>query len=158
MKRHLLTTLVLFFTAVAVWAQNAVAIYQVDGQVATFAFTEKPVVTYSGNDLVLTTTKTSVTYPIYKLRKIDFDISFDDLTGIEDARVKSDVQFSFRGGALTVRDGEPGSQVTIYNIKGVQVGQYRLDGDGNATIPTENLGKDFYVVKSSSFTFKFRKS
>lgn len=113
MKRHLLTTLVLFFTAVASWAQNAVAIYQVDGQVATFAFTEKPVVTYSGNDLVLTTTKTSVQYPIYKLRKIDFDISFDDLTGIEDARVKSDVQFSFRGGALTVRDGEPGSQVTI---------------------------------------------
>ena len=157
MKRHLLTTLVLFFTAVASWAQNAVAIYQVDGQVATFAFTEKPVVTYSGNDLVLTTTKTSVQYPIYKLRKIDFDISFDDLTGIEDARVKSDVQFSFRGGALTVRDGEPGSQVTLYNIKGVKVAQYRLDGDGNATIPTESLGKDFYVVKSKSFTFKFRK-
>jgi hypothetical protein len=158
MKRHLLTVILLLFATVASWAQNAVAVYQNDGTVATFAFTEKPVVTYSGNDLVLTTTKTSVSYPIYKLRKIDFDISFDDLTGIGDAKVKSDVQFSFRGGALTVRDGEPGSQVILYNIKGVQVGQYRLDGDGNATIPTESLGKDFYVVKSKSFTFKFRKS
>ena len=157
MKRYLLTAFVLF-AAVALWAQNAVAIHQADGQVATFAFTEKPVVTYSGNDLVLTTTKTSVTYPIYKLRKIDFDISFDELTGIKDAKVKADVQFSFRGGTLTVRGGEPGSQVILYNIKGVQVGQYRLDGDGNATIPTESLGKDFYVVKSKSFTFKFRKS
>ena len=153
-----LTLLILLLTMnVGLWAQNAVAIYQVDGQVATFAFTEKPVVTYSGNDLVLTTTKTSVTYPIYKLRKIDFDISFDELTGIDEAKVKTDVQFSFCGGTLTVRGGEPGSQVTIYNIKGVKVAQYRLDDDGNATIPTENHGKDFYVVKSKSFTFKFRK-
>ena len=157
MKRHLLTALLLL-AAVVLWAQKAVVVYQNDGTVATFAFTEKPVVTYSGNDLVLTTTKTSVTYPIYKLRKIDFDISFDELTGIKDAKVKADVQFSFRGGTLTVRGGEPGSQVIIYNIKGVQVGQYRFDGDGNATIPTESLGKDFYVVKSKSFTFKFRKS
>lgn len=156
MKRHLLTT-ILLFAAVALWAQKAVVVYQNDGKVATFAFTEKPVVTYSGNDLVLTTTKTSVTYPIYMLRKIDFAVSIDDLTGIDDAKVQADVQFSFRGGTLTVRGGEAGSQVTIYNIKGVQVGQYRLDGDGNATIPTESLGKDFYIVKSKSFTFKFRK-
>jgi hypothetical protein len=47
--------------------------------------------------------------------------------------------------------------VYIYNLKGVKVGQYRLDSDGNATIPTENLSKDFYVVKSRCFTFKFRK-
>ena len=156
MKRHLLTTFVLF-AAVALWAQNAVAIHQADGQVATFAFTEKPVVTYSGNDLVLTTTKTSVQYPIYKLKKIDFNVSFDDLTGIKAAKEKADAQFRFRDGTLTVRGGEAGSHVYIYNIKGVKVGQYRLDSDGNATIPLSDLSKDFYVVKSQSFTFKFRK-
>jgi hypothetical protein len=158
MKRQLLTGLLLLFTAVASWAQNAVAVYQNDGTVATFAFTEKPVVTYSGNDLVLTTTKTSVQFPIYKLKKIDFDISLDDATGVKDVEKEADVQFSFAGGKLIVRGGEAGSQVTIYNIKGVQVGQYQLDSNGNATISTDNLGKDFYVVKSKSFTFKFRKS
>ena len=156
MKRYLLTALVLF-AAVALWAQNTVAIHQADGQVATFAFTEKPVVTYSGNDLVLTTTKTSVQYPIYKLKKIDFNVSFDDLTGIEAAKEKADAQLRFRDGTLTVHGGEAGSHVYIYNMKGMQVGKYRLDSNGNATIPLSGLSKDFYVVKSKRFTFKFRK-
>ena len=157
MKTKLTLLTLLLTMAAGLWAQNAVAIHQVDGQVATFAFTEKPVVTYSGNDLVLTTTKTSVQYPIYKLKKIDFDVSIDDLTGIEDVKEKPDVQFSFRDGSISIRGGEAGSQVYIYNIKGMKVRQYRLDSDGNATIPLSDLSKDFYVVKSKSFTFKFRK-
>lgn len=152
--RKLLTTLFLVVLATVAWAQNAVAVWQQDGKVAKFGFAEKPVVTYADNNLVIATTQTTVEYPIYLLRKISFDVDWT-VDAVEE--VKADVQFSFRGGALTVRDGEPGSQVILYNIKGVQVGQYRLDGDGNATIPTENLSKDFYVVKSRCFTFKFRK-
>ena len=158
MKTKLTLLTLLLTMAVGLWAQNAVAIHQVDGQVATFAFTEKPVVTYSGNDLVLTTTKTSVQYPIYKLKKIDFDVNIDDLTGIEDVKEKVDVQFSLREGSIIVRSGEAGSQVYIYNIRGMKVGQYQLDSDGNASIPMQGLGKGFYLVKSKSFTFKFRKS
>lgn len=158
MKRKLTLLTLLLMTAVGLRAQNAVAIHQVDGQVATFAFTDKPVVTYSGSDLVLTTTKTSVQYPVYKLKKIDFGISLDDATGVKDVEKKADVQFSFAGGTLTVRGGEAGSSVYIYTIEGIQVGHYRLDSDGNATIPMQGLGKDFYIMKSKSFTFKFRKS
>ena len=157
-KRLLISMLALLCCCTGAWAQNAVAIHQIDGQVVTFAFTEKPVVTYSGNDLVLTTTKTSVQYPIYKLRKIDFNVSVDDWTGIEEVKVKADVQFSFAGGILSIRGGEPGSSVYLYNIRGHQMGMYRLDSNGNATIPMQGLGKDFYIVKSKSFTFKFRKS
>lgn len=153
--RKLLTTLFLVVLATVAWAQNAVAVWQQDGKVAKFGFAEKPVVTYADNNLVITTTQTTVEYPIYLLRKISFDVDWT-VDAVEE--VKADVQFSFRGGSLTVRGGEAGSQVYIYNLKGVKVGQYRLDSDGNATIPTESLGKDFYVVKSKSFTFKFRKS
>ena len=152
--RKLLTTLFLVVLATVAWAQNAVAVWQQDGKVAKFGFAEKPVVTYADNNLVITTTQTTVEYPIYLLRKISFDVDWT-VDAVEE--VKADVQFSVRGGSLTVRGGEAGSQVYIYNLKGVKVGQYRLDSDGNATIPTENLSKDFYVVKSRSFTFKFRK-
>ena len=81
-------------------AQNAVEIYQVDGKVSTFAFSEKPVVTYSGSDLVMTTTKTTVQYPIYLLKKISFDVELDNADVVKD--VKADEQFSFRGGTITV--------------------------------------------------------
>ena len=157
MKTKLTLLTLLLTIAAGLWAENAVAIHQVDGQVATFAFTEKPVVTYSGNDLVLTTTKTSVQYPIYMLKKIDFDVSFDDLTGIESVEKKADAQFRFQDGALCISGGEPGTMVYLYNLKGIKAGQYRLDAKGSATVPMQGLGRDVYIVKTQSFTFKFRK-
>lgn len=159
MKTRLITlSLLLTFSITAMWAQNAVAIHQVDGQVATFAFTEKPVVTYSGNDLVLTTTKTSVQYPIYMLKKIDFDVSFDDLTGIESVEKKADAQFRFQDGMISVVGGESGSQVFLYSMSGTKVGQYRLDGSGHIDIPVQHLSKGIYIIQTKHFTFKFRKS
>ena len=158
-KTRLLFAALLFAVGpMSTWAQNAVAIHQVDGQVATFAFTEKPVVTYSGNDLVLTTTKTSVQYPIYMLKKIDFDVSFDDLTGIESVEKKADAQFRFQDGMISVVGGESGSQVFLYSMSGTKVGQYRLDGSGHIDIPVQHLSKGIYIIRTKHFTFKFRKS
>ena len=137
-------------------AQNAVEIYQIDGKVTTFAFSEKPVVTYSGSDLVMTTTKTVVQYPIYLLKKISFDVELDDADVVKD--VKADEQFSFRGGTITVMGGEPNSQVYIFNIQGMKAGQYKLDDQGNASIPVSGLASGIYVLKTERFSFKFRKS
>ena len=78
--------------------QNSIAIYQKDGQVAKFAFSEKPVVTYSGNDLVVTTTKTTVQYPVYMLQKVAFDVSDELANDIEE--VKQQAQFRFEGETL----------------------------------------------------------
>ena len=142
--------------ALGMIAQNAVEIYQVDGKVSTFAFSEKPVVTYSGSDLVMTTTKTTVQYPIYLLKKISFDVELDDADVVKD--VKADEQFSFRGGTFTDLGGEPNSQVYIFNIQGMKAGQYKLDDQGNATIPVSGLVTGIYVLKTKRFSFKFRKS
>ena len=49
-RRKFLLTLLLAVATLVANAQNAIAIYQKDGQVAKFAFTEKPVVTYSGTN------------------------------------------------------------------------------------------------------------
>lgn len=154
--RHILTILLLAVGVLTTWAQNnAIAVYQKDGQVAKFAFTEKPVVTYSGSDLVMTTSKTSVQYPIFLLQKIGFDVD-DIIDDVEEVKLTS-TQFGFRDGTLTVSGGEAGSIVSLYTIKGIMVGQYRLDGNGCASIPLHSFGKDLYIVKTKQFSFKFRK-
>lgn len=155
MNKIVLSTLFLFAFALAVGAQNAVAVYQMDGKVARFGFEEKPKVTYVNNELVLTTTKTTVQYPVYMLRKICFDID-GIIENVEEVK-QPDTKFGFRDESLTVRGGEPGSRVYIFNIRGMQMGHYLLDAEGNATIPMQGLGADLYVVKAKGFTFKFRK-
>lgn len=162
-----LTTLLLMLAAITAtaWAQNdqgsqnAIAIYQKDGQVTKFAFTENPVVTYSGNDVVLTTTKTTVQYPIYMLQKIAFDVEIPatDVKELEQD-AKPAMQFRFEGGMLVITGGEAGSTVSLYSLSGVMEGQYRLDSNGRATIPLQQLGKSLYIVKTNRVTFKFRKS
>ena len=151
--RRLCIFLLLAFCTLAN-AQNAIAIYQKDGKVAQFAFSEKPVITYVDNNLVLTTTQTTVQYPIYLLQKIDFG-SFD-LMDVKEVRV--DTQFSFQGDVLLVSGGDPNSLVNVFNLKGVKIGQYRLDDTGCATIPMQDLKKDVYIVKTTRFSFKITKS
>jgi len=154
--RLLFTFLLTALSSVA-FAQNSIAIHQKDGNVATFAFSEKPVVTYSGNDLVLTTKQTTVTYPVYMLQKIVFDLKdiVDDVDALE---VEGKSEFSFQGETLNISGGEPGSSVFIYNMSGMMVGQYRLDSNGHASIPISGMDKSLYIVKTTRFTFKFRKS
>ena len=72
--------------------------------------------------------------------------------------VKREAQFRFKGGMLVISGGDPGSTVYIYDIKGVKAGQYVLDGEGCATLPLQHLGQQLYIVKTTRFTFKFRKS
>lgn len=159
MNRHrlMMTLLLMYVISITTLAQNAVTIYQKDGQMATFAFSEKPMVTYSGNDLVLTTNSTTVMYSIYMLKKISFDVEWPSPTGIEEVEVKAKAQFSFQGGTLYISGGMPGSLVYIYNIKGLLMGQYKIDDSGFASIPLHQLRRDVFIVKAKDFTFKFRK-
>lgn len=151
--RKLYTTLLLACSLMA-GAQNAISIHQKDGKVANFAFSEKPIVTYADNQLVITTTKTSVQYPLYLLQKIDFALS--EATAVE--QVKPDAKFRFTDGTLYISGGTPGSQVYIYNMSGMTEGQYRIDDAGNAVIALQRLSKGHYIVKTSRFTFKITKS
>ena len=149
-----LYTILLLACSLMAGAQNAISIHQKDGKVANFAFSEKPIVTYADNQLVITTTKTSVQYPLYLLQKIDFELT--DATAIE--QVKPDAKFRFTDGTLYITGGAPGSQVVIYDMRGMTAGQYRIDDAGNAVISLQSLSKGLYIVKTNHFTFKFTKS
>ncbi|MBR1463881.1 MAG: hypothetical protein IJ604_10995 [Prevotella sp.] len=148
-----LYTLLFLACCLSTSAQNAIVIYQKDGKVANFAFSEKPVATYSDNQLVITTAKTSVQYPLYLLQKIEFVLS--GTTSVE--QVKSDAKFRFTDGSLHITGGNPGSPVYIYSMHGMSEGQYRIDDAGNAVISLQRLSKGIYIVKTNHFTFKFTK-
>ena len=56
-------------------ANLRLVILKKDGTVLKFDVADKPKVSYSDNDLVLTTTKTTVQLPVYLLQKISFEKS-----------------------------------------------------------------------------------
>lgn len=154
MKKIILVTGILLAAAVRMAAveQNVVAIYQLDGQKALFAFADQPEVTYSATDLILTSTKTAVQYPISQLKKIQFEMA-EMPEGIDE--LEEDKRFSFRDGSIVIEGGEPNSLVNIYSVSGALTAQYRLDGNGDAVIPTQGLSSQVYIFANGSITFKF---
>ena len=132
--------------------QNVVAVYQQDGQKALFAFADQPEVTYTATDLVLTTTRTSVQYPIAQLKKLQFETA-DIEEGLDE--VLADQRFSFRDGSIVIEGGEPNSLVNIYTVSGALTAQYRLDSNGDAVISTQGLSSQVYIFANGSITFKF---
>ena len=152
MRKILLSMLILFSVATMATEQNVVAIYPLQGEAALFAFADQPELTYTATDLVLTTTQTSVQYPISNLRKVAFEQA-DIPEGIDDIEVTK--QFTFRDGQIIIEGGTPNALVNIYTIQGALVSQYRLDSDGNAAISTTGYSGAAYILTTGSITFKF---
>jgi len=132
--------------------QNVVAIYRLDGEKALFAFADQPEVTYTTTDLVLTSAKISVQYPISQLKKIRFETANVE-EGIDEVLV--DERISFRDGSIVITGGDPNSLVNIYMVSGTIAAQYRLDGSGVGVIPTQGLSGNAYILTNGSLTFKF---
>jgi len=154
MKRYFLfaaTVLLVTLSAFAI-EQNVVAIYQVDGEKALFAFADQPEVTYTTTDLVLTSTKISVQYPISQLKKIRFE-TVNAEEGIDEVLV--DERISFRDGSIVITGGDPNSPVNIFTVSGTPVAKYRLDGSGDGIILTKGLSGNAYILTNGSLTFKF---
>ena len=131
--------------------QNVVAIYPVQGERVLFSFASNPELSYTATELVITTAGTSVQYPINQLRSVKFEKA-EIVEGIDEIEVPE--HFLFRNGQIIIEHGTPGSKVNIYNVQGMLVSQYSLDGEGNAAISTQGM-TGVYIVTNERFTFKF---
>ena len=131
--------------------QNVVAIYPVQGERVLFSFASNPELSFTATELVITTAGTSVQYPINQLRSVKFEKA-ETAEGIDEIEVPE--HFLFRNGQIVIEHGTPGSKVNIYNVQGMLVSQYNLDGEGNAAISTQGM-TGVYIVTNERFTFKF---
>ena len=134
--------------------QNVVAIYPVQGERVLFSFASNPELSYTATELVITTAGTSVQYPINQLRSVKFEKAEKAETAVGIDEIEVPEHFLFRDEQIVIEHGTPGSKVNIYNVQGMLVSQYNLDGEGNAAISTQGM-TGVYIVTNERFTFKF---
>ena len=78
----LILSLLTLFAATASWADTALFVHQKSGGVVEYAFSEKPVVTYSEGFLVISAEKASVSYPLSNMDKFTFGEVDEQVTRI----------------------------------------------------------------------------
>lgn len=141
---------------VVVSASNAVTILQKDGLSFSYAFDEKPVVTYSANNLILTTTQASVEYPISTIRKIYFsDTESDPATAVE--TVTNNPELEIDDFTITITGAKADAIILLIGPDGKTLNSYKTDSEGNASFSIAELPDGLYIISSDNLTCKILK-
>lgn len=155
MKRIRISTLI----AVALLAISSIAsassyvkVTGSSGESVYFAVADKPTVTFTTSELVITTPDKIINYPLTDYRKFEFA---DETTSIESvSKNAQSATFSIEGDALSCSGLQPGSMVRLYSTDGRMTGMATVASDGTARVALKGTS-GMTIVKTSNKSFKF---
>jgi len=138
MKKVIFSLLTLI-AATASWADTALIVHQKSGGTVEYAFSEKPVVTYSNGNLVISVPGASVEYPLSNMEKFTFGEVTDMVT-----RITAPV------------DVAP-QPTYIYNVSGVLMRTFQPGENGTTPASLDGLPAGTYVIKNGKTSYKVAK-
>ena len=153
MKKFLLS-LTLMLATVAAWAEDGFYVVTTSGERTCYLFEDNPVLTFEGDNLVVTCLGDAVIYRMSDLDRMQF-VEEQPTTRITEVRNTELVRF--------VRDGvelsgfAANTTVTIYNLQGQLVGTHSTDGSGSLNISLADREQGIYIIKANKSTLKIKK-
>lgn len=142
-----------FLSPLMALAQNCLTIHQKNGETFSYMFQDKPVITYSESDLVLTSTKVQVVFPIRSLKKFTFDDVDTSVSTVE----KVDASYKYSENTVWIRGTEPKSLVLVCTIDGKMVKTFVTDENGDLVFSVNEFVEGVYIIRTDSVTFKILK-
>ena len=128
-------------------------VWLADGQTMSINLSEEPRTTYSDGNLVIMTTKTTVTFPLEKVKKFSYR---DASNGISQPNVVK-AAFSADGETLSFSDLKSGTTILLYNVAGQLLRSVNPDSENRAVVSVSQLPTGVYVVKMNDATYKITK-
>ena len=155
-KRMYLTALALLLIQSALLLKAETVQYLVltqnDREVAKFALTDAPVLTFSGSDLVVTCAGSTLSTNMAGLKT-----SFEDVSlGIREIEGSDEARPSLAFGQATFEGLKPGATVAIYTLDGKTAGSTRADATGRASVSLAHLGRGVYILRTPSRSYKIK--
>lgn len=145
----------LLFAILQVNAQNTLTVHQKDGQKLSFGFDEKPVVTFTDNELVVTSSGTEVRYPLSAVDKFTFN---DKTTASE--QIKEDVKkasITLDEYIVLLTGALPDISVSLVASDGKVLQSFRTDSDGSLQFSIADIPEGIYIISSNNINIKILK-
>ena len=139
------------------WADTVkcLVLTESSGTVNKFALADSPIVTYEGNDLVVTCKDQTLTIGLEGL-KLGYGemetTSINDI--IVDGSEKVRSLFSF--GVAQFEGLQPGANIRVYSISGNCLETAKADGNGRVEVSLNNLPKGIYIINTPTRSFKIK--
>jgi hypothetical protein len=145
--------LLTFFVSQAAMADDLVLqVWQANGKVLNISLNEEPRTTYSDGQLIITTTKTTVTFPLEEVVKY----TYTDATGISSPEVVGS-KMSADGESITFTGLKANTPVYLYTVAGQLVKTVTATGQSKTVVSVSKFPVGVYVVKANGVTFKITK-
>lgn len=128
-------------------------IWQTDGQVVTIALSDEPVTTYADGKLIVQTKKTTITYPLEKVKRYTYGSEIDGIS--LPGAVKA--EFSNNGETLTFTGLKPNTNIWVYTAAGQVARKLNSGKNSKVAVSVSNLPTGVYVVKINDITYKMTK-
>jgi hypothetical protein len=136
-------------------AQNTLNVHQKDGQIISFGFEEKPVVTFTDNELVVTSTKAEARYQLATVAKFTFDVEGTAVEGIkDDVRTAA---ISLDEYVVSLTGAKPEITVRLIASDGKVLQSYKTDRNGYVQFSIADLPEGTYIISSESLNVKILK-
>lgn len=155
MKKTLLIILMLLpLVANAQEPMSFLVVWAKDGAKVAYALAEKPKITFTETDLVITTQDVAVNYSLDNLLRFTYEAS--DETAIRDLKTDK-VSIKLEGESLLFIDLSPNSKVSLHNLNGKLVFSKTIQLSGEYSFPLSNLNSGVYLVTVNGLTYKITK-
>ena len=157
MRKILLTMALMLVACVTMRAQDVqrLVVWQKSGEKVYIDLAEQPETTFAGGNLVITTSTTTVRYPISNVLRYTYE---GEMTAIETPDVKPG-EIIFRQGADQMTfDGLPeGVRLEVYSMDGKQLFVETSQKGKTTVVSLANYPAGIYIVKSGDATYKILK-
>ena len=136
-------------------SEQLLVLTQTNGSVTKFALTDNPVITYKGNDIIVTCGENVLQTSMADITSFGFDRG--ETTGIEETVAVSEPKTSFSFGQAGFEGLQPGERVLVYSLDGKVISAISADADGRAQMDMNNLQTGVYILRTAKKSFKIKK-
>lgn len=152
MKKLLLSLTILLAPLVA-WAEAGFYVTTTSGNRVSFVFSEQPVWTYEGENLVVSTLDSSIEFP---MSEVDL-IYFDDAISTSLTDVRSDEMIRIVHDGIELSGFAANTIVIVHNLQGRQMGSYHTDAAGSLNLNLDGFDQGIYIIQANKSTIKIKK-
>ena len=154
--RTLVLMLLLAATVSSLADSQRLVVWQKSGQKVYFDLTEEPETTFEDGNLVIRTSRTTVSYPLTGVLRYTYEGG--TITDVGDVKMRpGEVRFLQNAEQMAFDGLQDGTILEVYTLDGVKIKTVKAQGGQRTVVSLADQAAGTYVVKAGEATYKFMK-
>ena len=131
-------------------------VWQKSGQKVYFDLNEEPETTFEDGNLVIRSSRTTVSYPLTSVLRYTYEGG--TITDVGDVKMRpGEVRFLQNAEQMAFEGLQDGTILEVYTLDGVKIKTVKAQGGQRTVVSLADQAAGTYIVKAGEATYKFMK-